>query len=309
MARSGVVVLGDVALDVLVRPVSSVAPGGDIPARVRGSGGGSGGNTAAWLATLDVPVTMLARIGDDVAGRQVTDELTARGVRCAFAVDGTEPTCAVVVLVDPDGQRTMYSDRGAAARLAVADVDPDLVRAAAHLHVSGYVLLDESSRTAGLAALELARAAGVPTSVDPQAVAVLGARFLAMVGGVDLLLPNTDELRELTGSTDPASAADLLDVVGAVAVTDGAAGASWVDRRGVHAAPARPVECVDSTGAGDAFDAGVIAGLLAGHDSRAALLSGIAAGSAAVGQVGASPRSPRDPGSQAAGSSRRGRTG
>ena len=94
----------------------------------------------------------------------------------------------------------MLSDRGAAARLSPADLPP--LDGVDHLHLSGYVLLDPSSRPAGLAALAAARAAGASTSVDPQADrrAVPGV-LLAWLRGVDLLLPNADELAALTGST------------------------------------------------------------------------------------------------------------
>ena len=176
------------------------------------------------------------------------------------------------------GERTMLSDRGAAARLAPADL-PRL-DGADHLHLSGYVLLDPSSRSAGLAALAAARAAGLTTSVDPQVAAGL-APIRDWVRGVDLLLPNKDELAALG-----AQATALLDVVGAVAVTEGAAGARWVDRRGTWRVPAPAVEVVDATGAGDAFDAGLLVAWLSGAGPAEALRAGCAAGAAAVRAVG-----------------------
>jgi sugar/nucleoside kinase (ribokinase family) len=93
----------------------------------------------------------------------------------------------------------------------------------------------------------------------------------------------------LTGSAEPASAAALLDVVGAVALTSGADGASWVDRDGVLSVPAEDVECVDSTGAGDAFDAGLLAAWLSGGSRLDALLGGVRAAARAVSAVGAQP--------------------
>jgi sugar/nucleoside kinase (ribokinase family) len=233
----------------------------------------------------------VARVGDDDAGRQATAELTAAGVRCAFTVDPVAGTCCVVVLVDPDGQRDMLSDRGASAALRPTDLGRETLDGAAHLHLSGYVLRHSSSRPAGLAALAAARAAGLSTSVDPQTTGGLDdpREFLRWVAGVDLLLPNADELESLTSSTEPASAVGLLDRVGAVVVTSGAAGASWVDRDGVRDQPAADVRCVDSTGAGDAFDAGLLASWVVERDPRAALRAGVAAGSAAVTQLGARP--------------------
>jgi sugar/nucleoside kinase (ribokinase family) len=279
-----IVVVGDAGLDVLARPGGPIAAGSDTRADVRTTLGGAGANTSAWLARLGAAPTLVGRVGDDPAGRQVEAELTAAGVRCALTVDPREHTCCVVVLVE-GGQRTMLSDRGAGRRLVPTDL-PSLT-GARHLHVSGYVLLDESSRAAGTAMLAAARAAGLTTSVDPQAGAPL--TDIGLVRGVDLLLPNTAELAALTGSADPDSARALLGDVGAVVVTRGAAGASWIDGDGVVDVPADQVECVDSTGAGDAFNAGLLAARLTGATPVTALQAGVAAGTSAVREVGAQP--------------------
>jgi sugar/nucleoside kinase (ribokinase family) len=281
MSPPRVVVVGDVAVDVLVEPCSPAVPGADVPARIRMRAGGAGANTAAWLAHLGADVTLVARLGDDPAGRAAVDDLRAAGVRPALVVDRDHPTCTVVVLL-ADGDRTMLSDRGAAARLAPADL-PDL-EGADHLHLSGYVLLDLASRAAGRAALAAARAAGLSTSVDPQAAPALGPEFVDDVHGVDLLLPNAAELAAL-GGVDA-----LRDIVGAVAVTDGPRAARWTDRHGMWATDPPPAEVVDPTGAGDAFDAGVLLARLTGAGPEAALAAGCAAGAAAVRQLGARPR-------------------
>jgi sugar/nucleoside kinase (ribokinase family) len=212
-------------------------------------------------------------------------------VRCAFTIDHDAATCCVVVLVDGDGQRSMLPDRGAGKNLAAADLGPALLRDAEHLHLSGYVLLDEETREAGLAMLAAAHDAGLSTSVDPQAAALISdpERFLDELRDVDVLLPNLDELAVLTGSRDPASAATLLGRVGAVAVTTGPAGASWVDKDGMVSVPAAAGDCVDSTGAGDAFDAGLLSELLTGKPPEDCLLAGVRLGAMAVGRVGAQP--------------------
>ncbi|MGQ0838736.1 carbohydrate kinase family protein [Actinokineospora sp.] len=288
--RPTVVVVGDAGLDIVARHVGPIAHGSDSRAKVTLSVGGAGANTAAWLANRGVDAVLVARVGDDAAGAQVRAELTAAGVRCAFTVDPGAATCCVVVLVDETGQRSMLPDRGANAHLRGTDADPGLLAGARHLHLSGYVLLDESSRQAGIDVLAAARAAGLTTSVDPQAAALIRdpAAFLDAVRGVDLLLPNADELRALTGN-----ARDLLDVVGAVAVTDGPGEASWVDRDGTVSVAAPRADCADSTGAGDAFDAGLLTAWLSGATPREALLAGVATGTEAVRRVGAQP--PRQP--------------
>jgi len=175
-----------------------------------------------------------------------------------------------------------------------AEID-SLLADATHLHLSGYVLLDAESRPAGIAMLAAARAAGLTTSVDPQAAALLTdpTGFLAAIDGVDLLLPNTAELAALTGAPDPASANTLLGNVGAVALTRGPDGACWIDRNGIVSVPADPVDSVDTTGAGDAFDAATLINWLAGAAPSDVLRAGVAAGSSAVTRLGAQPVSRR----------------
>ena len=290
MSRPHVTVVGDVGMDVVGKLAGPVVFGQDTRARVTLAPGGAGGNTAAWLAQQDVDVSLIARVGADGAGRTTATELTAAGIDCRFAVDPILPTCCVVVLVSPDGDRTMLADRGANAALCLDDIELPTVTGRAHLHLSGYVLLDEGSRPAGLAAMDLARRAGWTTSVDPQAsehIAAVGAdNFLSWVRGVDLLLPNDSELAAL-GGLGPALAA-----AGAVVVTHGRHGASWYSATDRVNVPAPGSHETDSTGAGDAFNAGLLACWLRGGDPVDALQAGVLAGSAAAARIGARPADP-----------------
>jgi sugar/nucleoside kinase (ribokinase family) len=282
-----VVVVGDAALDVMATHTGPIVPADDVRAKVITTPGGAAANTAAWLVSCGADTTLVSRVGNDHAGGFVRAALTRAGVRCAFTADPDAATGAVVVLVDEHGERTMLSDRGANARLCPADLDPAVLAGARHLHLTGYVLLDASSRDAGVAALAAARRAGLSTSVDPQAANLITdpGGFLELVRGVDLLLPNAAELALLSGS------GDVLDAVGAVAVTAGAAGATWLDRDGSVSVSAEPADCVDTTGAGDAFDAGLLVAWLRGGSPREALLGGVRAGTAAISRAGALPRS------------------
>ncbi len=285
-ARPGrpVVVVGDVGVDVLTRPHGPVPDGGESTADVRLTPGGAGANTAVWLAAAGASVTLLSRVGDDVAGDAARRALEDAGVGCRLTVDPVRPTCTVVVLVDARGGRTMLSDRGAVAALAPQDVR--LPEGEGHLHVSGYVLLSPGSRAAGLAALAEARERGWTTSVDPQSAEQVRAvgvdTFLGWVDGVDLLLPNEIELDALGEA--------VLDRVGAVAATYGAGGARWLARGAVPEHVAAPaVTCTDSTGCGDAFDAGLLVAWVAGRTPRECLEAGVATGSRAATAPGARP--------------------
>lgn len=290
--RPVVVVVGDVGLDVLVRPLAVVVPGGDVASEVRVVPGGAGGNTAAWLASVGVPVALVSRVGDDDAGVTARRRLAEDGVVCRFAVDPERSTCTVVVLLEDD-ERTMLPDRGASAALSASDLD--LAGAAGvlgstgipHLHLSGFVLLDPRSRPAGLAALASARSLGWTTSVDPQAAnhieRVGASAFLQWVDGVDLLLPNEIEAEALGG--DQA----LLGAARAAVVSMGAGGARWVTPTQTFRTSAPSVVEGDRTGCGDAFDAGVLAAWLDGADEESALRRGVELGSRAARRVGGRP--------------------
>lgn len=286
-----VIVVGDAGLDVLARPEGDIVHGDDTPARVRIAGGGAGANTALWLASCGVEPALVTRVGDDAGGRLTRAELEEAGVHCVFTVDPDAVTFSAIVLLDDGGQRTILADRGAGARLTPADVEGAIPSGASHLHLSGYVLLDPRSRAAGLAALTAARKAGLSTSVDPQSATLLAdaGSFLDDVRGAGLLLPNTAELRALTGSPEAASAVELLDTVRAVAVTAGRDGASWADADGIITVPAEPAACLDSTGAGDAFNAGLLAALLQGKSTIDSLRAGISLAAKAIGRIGARP--------------------
>ncbi len=290
-----VVVVGDVGLDVLVRPFGPVARGDDTPSRTRLVPGGAGGNTAAWLAAAGVPVALVSRVGADDAALAARRPLEAAGVVCRFVTDPTLSTCVVVVVVDGDGERTMLPDRGANAALAPEDLDlagaAEALRPAGagrpHLHLSGFVLLDERSREAGVAALRQARILGWTTSVDPQAASHLqrvgASTFLGWVQGVDLLLPNAPEADALGGD------AAMLAAAGAVAVSAGREGARWLDPAHTWRVDAPAVSGGDATGCGDAFDAGVLAAWTAGAGPQECLERGVALGSAVAGREGARP--------------------
>jgi len=289
-----VVVVGDVVTDVLAVHTEPLAIGSDTPAQVTTGGGGSGANTAAWLAALGVPVTLVAVVGGDQAGEARIAELKAAGVRCAVRrVDAT--ATGTVVVVSDGTERTMLCDRGANLLLTAADVDAALP-AADHLHLSGYTLLDERSRPAGRHALAAAVAAGITTSVDAASAAPLrrAPGFLSWVRGTDLLFANLDEAAALAGAGAAAELATRLAAgVRNAVVKSGPAGAVWATAGAVPVhVPAIPAPMVDPTGAGDAFAAGVIGAWLGGRTRIDALLAGAEAGARAVSLVGGRPPLP-----------------
>ena len=141
-----IVVVGDIAVDIVSTLKTPLARGSDAPAEISLMPGGSGANVAVWLARLGQRATFVGRIGDDMFGRWLRDDLVAEGVEAALVVDGTRRTGVIQVLVEPDGERTMAPDRGANAAWAQDDVSETLIAGADLLHVVGYVLLDRASQ-------------------------------------------------------------------------------------------------------------------------------------------------------------------
>ncbi|WP_412736841.1 carbohydrate kinase family protein [Krasilnikovia sp. MM14-A1259] len=296
MSEWSVIVVGDLVTDVLVVHQGPIETGTDTDAVITVAGGGQAANTAAWLAHAGCPVTLVAAVGQDPAGRERVAELTARGVHCAVRAHDGAATGSVVVLATAD-ERTMLADRGAACLLDPGDVAAAVAAlpTARHLHLSGYPLLDPGSRPGGLAALAAARARGLTTSVDAASAGPLrrvgAAAFLDRVRGTDLLLCNADEAAVLAGpGPAPQQARALTGVARQVVVKRGGAGAVWAGRDGtLESVAGNPVPAVDPTGAGDAFAAGLIAAWCAGADPAAALAAGAALGAEAVRRVGARP--------------------
>jgi sugar/nucleoside kinase (ribokinase family) len=289
-----VVVVGDLMVDVVARLATPLARGTDTPGRVRRHAGGSAANVAVWLARSGRPVALVARAGDDAFGREAVAELEAAGVDARVALDPERPTGTCLVIVEPDGERSMVPDPGANNALAPSDLPADLLRSGNHLHLAGYTLLREGTRGTGLVALAGARAAGMTTSVDPVAAGLLAVvgpeQFLGWTGPVDLLVPNADEAAVLSGEEDPALAAPALAAhAREIVVTLGARGALWSDgERVLHEpAAAADVAAPDTTGAGDAFMAGLLSVWRPGADPRPALAEGCRLGARAVGRSGA----------------------
>lgn len=302
------VVVGQWMTDVVATLPGALREGTDTAAHVVVMGGGAAANTAAWLAHDGHDTTLVARIGNDMLGRAGRAELEAGGVRCRLAVDPIRPSGTCVVLVTPDGERTMVPDAGANEGLRPGDLEDDLFRRGAHLHLSGYTLLVDGSRMAGLSALDLARLRGMTTSVDVASVGPLAdtgaARFLSWMTGVDVLLANESETALLAGLPQPdptedddtalrnaTTAAEVLCATVRTAVVKlGPRGALARSADGSRAyAEAVPADVVDTTGAGDAFAAGFLPAWRDGSGLRTALDRGNAAGARVVSRVGARP--------------------
>jgi sugar/nucleoside kinase (ribokinase family) len=162
------VCVGDLVEDVVVWTAGPARVGTDNVARVCRARGGAAANVAAFAGSLGTSVRFVGRVGDDLVGHALIQELTAAGVDAKVQREGRTGT--IVILVDPRGERTMYPDRGAAAELA--DVPDDWLSGAGAIHLSAYSLVGPSLSVLRRAS-ELARADGAVLTVDASSVALI----------------------------------------------------------------------------------------------------------------------------------------
>ncbi len=275
IAGSGVlVVVGDLLEDIVVWATEPIRAATDSAAKVFRSRGGSAANVSAHAAAL-TRTRFIGRVGDDGAGRQLEAALAAAGVDVRLQRAGR--TGAVVLIVDPEGERTMFPDRAAAAELE--GVDPGWLDGVAWLHAPSYGLEHEPMRSELHRVVGLAREHGATVSIDASSTGLLESL------GVDRALAWITELRPDVLFANESEAA-LLGVAGGGAVAASVARRVVVkhgpeptevfdDGALVARVPVAPVaEVRDLTGAGDAFAAGYVAAALAGAEVTGCCLEG-----------------------------------
>ena len=289
----GVLVVGDIMRDVIVRPEGPLRHGTDTRAAITTHFGGSAASQAAWLARFGVRVRLAACVA--AAERHGhADRLLRQGIEPALTSHPTLPTGTVVAMVDRDGERSFMTDRGANDALAFADLPAGLWEGIGHLHLSSYAFVGEASRATVLALVEEAHRRGVPISLDPGSAAFveeLGPETLTgPLRGAALCVANAAEAKALTGVEGDGQLVLLADLFGLAIVKRGAAGAVARDRAGATwAAEAPAVAVVDTTGAGDVFFAAFLSARFEGYPVGEALSRAVAAGSNAVTIVGGWP--------------------
>lgn len=258
--------------------------------------GSSSAIVACGAARLGLRVAFVGAVGDDPFGRFVLDGLTERGIDVAHCrVEADVPTGATVILSRGD-DRAILTAPGAMDRLTAADVPPGLIAASRHLHVGG-LFLQRGLRSGIEDLFRFARDAGASTSLDTNwDPAEAWAGLAPVLAHTDLFLPNAAEAAALTGDRDPESAArslaGQLAPDGTVAVKRGADGAVAVRGRRLVSSPGLTVESIDTTGAGDTFDAGMISALLDGVPLDDALRFAVVCGSLSVRAVGGTTAQP-----------------
>jgi sugar/nucleoside kinase (ribokinase family) len=259
--------------------------------------GGSAANTIVGVASFGVVGAYIGKVKADDLGRAFIADLRATGVAFDTApAAGGPATGRCFVYVTPDGERTMNTFLGASSHLAPSDVDEALVKAARIVYLEGYMWDRPAAKAAFLKAGEIARAAHrrvALTLSDSFCVDRFRGEFIDLVrrGVVDTLFANTDEILSLyqTPSLDEALDAARRDGVVA-AVTRSEKGSIVIDGRNTHEVPAYPVaQLVDTTGAGDLYAAGFLAGLARGADLEVCARLGALAAAEIIQHLGARP--------------------
>ena len=281
-------VVGDVIEDILVMPHSAIRADTDTPSTIRVSFGGSGANFACWLASENVEVELVARIGATDRAR-IEADLKAYRVSPNLQLDPELPTGSIVVLVEGQ-QRSFLTDRGANTKLDTSTLKafPEL------LYLSGYSLFGSIAETEFSALIARTKAAGSMVVLDPGSAGFINdfgvAKFLSVTQGVDLITPSLEEGRILTGEDRPeVIAAALAERYPMVALTLGERGAVIAKGQDIQRIDALAADLVDATGAGDAFAAGLVAKLLAGASYEDAAKHAVKRGAVAVTLVGGRP--------------------
>ena len=259
--------------------------------------GGSAANTAAGVAALGVRAGFIGQVAPDQLGTFYRHDLTAAGVEFTTeAKDFGIPTARSMILVTPDGHRTMNTFLGAAQHLPSSALDEEQIRSAGILYLEGYLWDPEAPRYAMIRAIEVAREAGRKvafTLSDSFCVDRHRDGFNALIdeGRIDILFANEDEIQAMAGVPHVETAVDAFkDKVETLVVTRSEKGALATQRGQRADVPAAPVDkVVDTTGAGDLFAAGFLSGQAQGRSLEQSLKLGAIAAAEVISHYGARP--------------------
>ncbi|TZG26413.1 adenosine kinase [Sphingomonas montanisoli] len=255
--------------------------------------GGSAANTLAALAGAGARCAFVGQVGDDRLGTLFADDLHRHHIAFDVAPLPEVPTGRCLIIVHPDGHRTMNTAIGASEYLPPASLDPALIASSGILYVEGYMFRTEQPRARAIEAIGFAREAGRKVAFTLSSefcISEHGDEFRGLIadGLIDILFANDGELCAITGIADfDAALAHLATQVPLLIVTcgpEGAVGVAGGKRFDVPAEPAGPV--VDTTGAGDAFAAGVFAGLVRGEPLPVALRMGSVVAGEIITRIG-----------------------
>ncbi len=265
--------------------------------QARETSGGSAANTMAGLAALGGRAGFIGQVAKDQLGDIFAHDIRALGVEYRTPPSGVGvPTGRCLILVTPDGQRTMNTFPGASHDLSPAALDEQQIRSAAILYLEAYLWVPEGPRAAMGQAISMAHEAGRKVAFTLSDIACIAKRrdsFLQLIGegAIDMLFANETEIMALAGEVDLEGALAAFDhQVPLLVVTRSEKGAIASEEGRRVAVPAAPVgKVVDTTGAGDLFAAGFLAGQAQGRGLEQSLRMGAVAAAEVISHFGARP--------------------
>ncbi len=289
-----VICLGIMVADVLARPVRRLPARGtlDVVERMELHTGGCAVNTGIALAKLGVRTAVMGKVGEDGFGDYIINTLHHYHIDTAGVLrDRVANTSATMVMIGPDGERSFIHYLGANAELRAADIDPALLARGRILHIAGHNLMSKFDGADAATILQAARQRGVATSLDTAWDST--GRWFSLIEPclphVDYFVPSFEEASRIAGRSDPAEVARFFLNYGMklVALKMGEQGCYVTDGREAVRLLAYPVTPVDTTGAGDAFAAGFLAGVIQGWDLARTARFANAVGAMCVTAIGA----------------------
>ena len=286
--REEILCIGDAMVDVIVELGEEINIGSDTQSKISMIGGGAAANTACWLGSQKEAVRFVGKVGSDAAGKQFISDLDSFGVSHNDLCSDGAHTGMVVVLVDKNGERTMFPDSGANSSLSLKDL-PDLNQFKA-AYFSGYALVNPISRAN---AVEILKTLTMPVVIDPGTVGALRNIPLTEVKSwlsfASVLILNEEEAKFISEKSDVTEAlTELKKIVDTVVIKLGGKGAiAMADQ--ICEVEIKREEPVDTTGAGDAFAAGFISSWFANHDLKDAINHGAELARKCIANVGAWP--------------------
>ncbi|MGB9833645.1 MAG: carbohydrate kinase family protein [bacterium] len=285
-----IISLGDIAWDFLLETPQGLFWGSDVPGRVEFSYGGSACNFAVWASRCGAKIRLLGKVGKDLLGELMLQHLKEEGVEFPLSPVPGARTARIGVLVSSNGERAMVMDKDPHLAFSPEDFAPQLFEGYDLLFFTGYTVFNRSSVNFLRRALSHARKIGILIAFDPSSFHLMEEfghqELIELVTPLDFLMLNEEEALIFAGGEDFSR---LLAFAKAVVIKRGAGGATALWNKEEFSLPALPAPVSDTTGAGDAFDAGFLVSFLQCGDIKQALEEGNRLGAYVVSHFGAQP--------------------
>lgn len=296
---AGILVVGNVCFDLIAKPIDRFPEKGSlVPVeQLELHSGGCAVNTANALAKLGVPVRVVGKVGDDIFGNFLLEDLKANGVNIRYVVATDQAlTSTTFVVVSSDGERSFFHFEGSNADFRLEDVDLASLEDAQIMHIAGELAMPQFDGQPTADLLRQAKEAGLTTSLDTSWDK--RGRWLSALQPcfpyLDVFLPSLAEAKMITGESDVGRMGDFVMEQGVkmLGLKLGSQGCYLRSQEEELTIPAYQVECQDTTGAGDCFAAGFLTGLRQGWDLETTGKFALAVGALCVTALGATTAVP-----------------